>query len=113
MLVFGIVNLTKIPDSALSSEAKGASLEGEHPRVYKSSYKALFFLFLRKCIHLCIKLTMPSCRMGQFSAGVAPCDRQATASTRMGNVGRPRMRQVWRHGRLRSTQRFPGSLRVP
>ena len=57
---WGIVNLTKISNIHLSSEPKGASLEGSNPGVHESTYKALFFLFLHQCINFGIKLTMPA-----------------------------------------------------
>ena len=60
MPVDGIVNLTNIPHSRLSSEPKGAALEGENPGVHGRTYKALFFLFLHKCRNFGMKLTMPT-----------------------------------------------------
>ena len=35
-----------------------------------------------------------SCWVIQLRSGISPLNRQETASTKMGNAGRPRMRQV-------------------
>ena len=39
-----------------------------------------------------------SCCVSQFSSGFTPLHRQEIASARVGNVGRPRIRQVCRTG---------------
>ena len=54
-----------------------------------------------------------ACGVSQLRSGFSPLNRQDTASTRIGNVGRPRMRQVWRNDNIRSPQRLPFSLHVP
>jgi hypothetical protein len=53
------------------------------------------------------------CCVIQLRSGLSPLNRYDTASTRMGNVGRPRMRHVCRNDKIRSTQRLPLSLHVP
>jgi hypothetical protein len=50
------------------------------------------------------------CWVIQRSSGIWPWHRHDTASTKMGNVGRPRMRQVCRSDHARSTQRWPFAL---
>ena len=54
-----------------------------------------------------------SCCVIPLRSGRSPLHRHDTASTRSGNLGRPRIRQGGRKDRTRSTQRFPLSLHVP
>jgi hypothetical protein len=49
----------------------------------------------------------------QLRSGLSPLHRHDTASTSIGNVGRPRMRPVCRSESTRSAQRLPVSLQVP
>jgi hypothetical protein len=49
----------------------------------------------------------------QLRAGFSPWHRQDSASTRSGNVGRPRRRQVCRHATPCATPRVPYALPVP
>ena len=65
------------------------------------------------CDHGVEETGRDSCCVSQLKSGLSPLNRQETASTRIENVGRPRMRHVRRKDRTRSSQRLPFSLRVP
>jgi hypothetical protein len=51
--------------------------------------------------------------MIQCRSGSSSLHRHNAALTNSGNVGRPRMRQAWRHDRTCCPQRLPFSLHVP
>ena len=82
-----MVNCTNIPASALSSEAKGASLEGDNPGVYESTYTALSFLLLHQCINFGPKLTIPAPVLQVFQAMpmTLPCDTRDALAPQLGN----------------------------
>jgi hypothetical protein len=57
--------------------------------------------------------TSSSWGVSQDRLGLSPLNKHEIASTRIGKVGRPRIRQVCRNDNTRSTQRLPFSLYVP
>jgi hypothetical protein len=82
-----MVNCTKIPDSTLSSEAKSASLQGDHPGGHARTSKALYCLLLHKCINIDPALTRPAPVLQVFQAMpmMLTCDTRDALSPQLGN----------------------------